>query len=106
MSIKGRLSWVDESLGLLFTLHLGLGSAQEPRVKTAGLYPLQENGLFLTLPRFSGCSWDVACVSAQSIRSRIVLIPKAGWFRDFLISLSPRGTVSTNWRGTEDDNFS
>ena len=89
MSIKGRLSWVDESLGLLFTSHLRLGSAQEPWLKTSGLYHLQEKGLFLTLPCFSGHSWDAACVSTQSIRSRIVLSPKAGWFQDFLISLSP-----------------
>ena len=61
MSIKGRLSRVDETLGLLFTLHLHLGAAREPWLKTAGLCHLQENGLFLALPCFSGSSWDAAC---------------------------------------------
>ena len=94
------------SLGLLFIARLRLGSAQEHRLKTAGLCHLQENRLFLTSPCFSGSSWDAACVSAQSTRIRIVLSPKAGWFGEFLISLSPGGSVSTNWRGTEDNKFS
>lgn len=46
MSIPGRFRWGDQRSGLLFTTRLCLGSAQGPRLKTAGaLAPLGKQAL-------------------------------------------------------------
>ena len=105
MSIKGRLIWDDEFGAVA---HIPSSPGISPRAPAKDRRALSSSGkqALSDLTLFHWGSWDVACVSAQSTRIRIVLSPKAGWFGDFLISLSPGGTVSTNWRGTEDNKFS